>query len=771
MVEIICDQYGIYNIEYSDKIVTEKTQFEDALAEIESCSQSEQSLRIIVQNPALFKWFDAAIKYGAHKKIIDPIEELAGNLQQSIIPEYLQAAPHWIVELKLLEKSNDHPIKNETVDNWLKKMLLGAIWQEKAPNSSEDFSELFAYFFVHKESTLHPLERYLLSDHLTKWSLNTNGNAELFLWLKHNPFDRARSIVWEQLLSLFPKDRIAAWLQQNNIWYELSKYPARHRLPHLSPAAQLPENIAVFARSFLVNKWNDSPVEALSFISGTQDYERNFLLEQLRHQLHDEVAISPLVYELLTKLNFPEVLKLARQLIPVKKPSKLPEDGTISEVQNWMANEYLPYYNSCALLGQVASTEPQVTEFERWLEKHYTNMLFGAGMAYRQMSQIKACVLSDIPVLVIVYDGLDYFCAFNELLPAMQDNGFYPSNDIAPLFSFLPTQTHIAKPALVAGKMESQLPDEVPTASFYKGLLKDCLDIEENSIRSKTDKDGTLLELIQEPAKVYLYLDNYLDRELLHSNIHQYLRKKKYDEYIQMRAAETAQCIKDLKDMFGKTIQVVICSDHGYTTIPKNADIITVHDVKKSKVRTLFGSQPADINGIGSGSVWRLNPDLYGLNNEVLLPHGYSCFGKRPLGATHGGCTPQEMAVPWFLFSDDRPAPLKSLIFSLDGEIFRRRANNNLTLSISNPNNCQITLIEIEAKGLEITHSPLSTIGKNEIKPLNCFFDASAISDNNVEFSVNYRLRSLTGETKDNVILKVPTTGAMSTEFDDDFEF
>ena len=40
---------------------------------------------------------------------------------------------------------------------------------------------------------------------------------------------------------------IMAWLQQDEIWYELSQFPNRIQLPRLSTSLQLPENIASYA--------------------------------------------------------------------------------------------------------------------------------------------------------------------------------------------------------------------------------------------------------------------------------------------------------------------------------------------------------------------------------------------------------------------------------------------------------------------------------------------------------------------------------------------
>lgn len=772
MIEIICDRYGLYEVDDSDSLVTEPAQYESALAKIKNHAETGDSLRVIVRNPALFDWFDAAAKYGAQKLIVDPAAELANNLQQPIVPEYLQANPHWIVELRLLDKSQEQPVLRESVDSWLKRVLLGEIWGNTAPVSADALSDLFAFLLSHKETSLHPLEKYLLRENLQYWRFNNPDKSELFSWLESNPFKRAQCIAWEQLLSLFPENRISAWLQQEHIWYELSQFPNRHQLPRLALDVQLPENIAAFARSFLSEEWNSSPDKALCFISGSLDFEKNFLMERLRQQLQDEVAISQSIFEKILEFQkFPEVISMARQLVPAKEPSELAINYSIGEIQNWMANEYLPFYNACSLLGQIERTEPYLSEFEKWLERHYTGMLFGHGMAYRQIAQLKKRILAGESVLMVVFDGLDYVCAHDELLPVMQKNGFFPLNDLTPFFAFLPTQTCIAKPALVAGKMKSQIPDEVPNASFYKKLLQGYLGISENDIRSKTDRDGTLLELIQEPAQVYLYLDNHLDRELLHKNYRQYLRKKKYGEYVRKQTGKIAQCLKDFKEMYGKSLQVAICSDHGYTVIPKSSAVIDITAAKEGKTRTVYGIQIENFDDLDQQEIWILNPDLYGLNHKMIIPRGYSCFNKRPQGATHGGCSPQEMAVPWFIFSEDKPVPLEALSFSLEGEIFRKRADNNLTLNISNPNNYSVSILEMEIKGLETASSLPLTIGKSNVGKIHSSFNASAIGEPYVEFSGRYRIQSMTGEMEKNLTIKVPTAGAMSTEFDDEFEF
>lgn len=769
MIEIICDQYELCQVAASDRLVTEADQFEEVLTKIKFYCEAGDHLRVIVRNQILFKHFDAALKYGATKQILDPVAMLAKELQAGV-PKYLQMHPKWIVELDLLGKAKAQPGAKETIESWLKRVLLGEVWTENFPDSQEGLSALFAYFTGRDINQQHSLEKQLVNEHLEKWYRQNPGKVELLSWLQEDPFQRTKFAIWEQSLSLFPDNKISDWLQQDDIWFELSKFPNRGQLPRLSSSLKIPEKIAVFARNFLSEKWQISPEDAMPFISGKLDFEINFLLQNLGNLLKDEIAISSSVYESLVALDSPKITALAKQLILSEAPSSISKESSVSEVQDWLKNEYLPFYNSCSLLGKLDETEPSLAFFEDWLTQHYEKMLFnGEGMAYREISQLKGCSI-DEPILMVVFDGLDYLCACEELLPVMQENGLFPLKEPAPLFSFLPSQTEIAKPVMVAGKMKSQIPDEKPNALFYKELLQDCLGFSENDIRSKTDKDGSLIELIQDPAKIYLYLDNQLDREYLHSNLQQYYRKRKYSDYVHQQAKKIVQCLNDFKELYGKSLKVVICSDHGYTTIPKNAKVIKMADEKTSKTRTLAGYTPEQAKDVHEHHVWKLRRDLCGLKEEMIIPLGYSCFNSRPYGATHGGCSPQEIAVPWFLFSEERPDALEPLSFSFEGEIFRKRADNNIVLNISNPNNSPVTLTKMEVTGFVFSSSLPIKIGKKNTHKLHASFNASAIGDSNVDFSIRYRVKSMAEEPERSLTIKVPTKGAMSTDFDDDFD-
>ena len=461
MIEIICDQYGLYSDKDYDSLVSEPSQYEKELLKIEGHAKEKKPYRIVVRNPALFDWFDAAKKYGAKKRTITPAQELSSHLGSQIIPAWLKQNQHWIGELNLIEKSREIPISGTTVEIWLKRTLLGEAWTKREPNLADDLSEILNLLGCRVKNKIHPLEKYLINDCLSSWSQIKFEFSELFDWLKDNPHEKSKFIVWEQQLSKYPEDKISIWLQQNNIWYDLLSFSNRHKLPKLNSSIKIPEYIVNFVRSFLDEEWGKSPEEALSFISGFFDFEKNFLLQKLRQQLNSEEPISESLYRNLIELKgFPDVFALAEHLRPQKIPSQLPLNCPVIELQAWINNDYLPFYNSCSLLGMIEETTPYVQMFEKWLEHHYTELLFGDGMAYQQLAQIKQYVTAGEAVLMIVFDGLDYLCARDDLLPVMRDRGLYPSNDIVPYLSFLPTQTYISKPALVGGRLKSQLPDQ-----------------------------------------------------------------------------------------------------------------------------------------------------------------------------------------------------------------------------------------------------------------------------------------------------------------------
>jgi hypothetical protein len=776
MIELICDQYGLYQCKDSgDLIVEEDYQYEEALNLIRSFSKDEKSCRIIIKNPALFHWFDAPAKQFECKIInYDPVVGLCNALAVPLLPKYLRYKPKWIVECGLLKKAAKKPlIPHETVDEWLKRILLSPVWRISRPIADQDIREVVSWFISNNNQDFHSLTKLLFTRQLDFWAQHFSEKSNLFKWLDKSPFQRARFLVWEQMLRPYPENRIAEWLQHGDIWYQLNLFPERKlHVPDLGLSIPLPDAVTIFVRDFLMEQWTQSPEKTLEFVAGQIEVEKSVLSECLKNQLRNGIPINKELFYSFSKFqNFPEIIELAQQLLPAKKPSVLSEKLSVLEVREWLRDEYLPFYESCAILNILEETITYVEQFETWVKMNYTDLLInGEGMAYRQILQLKKR-LDEGPVLVIILDGLDYLCAQNNLLPELQKHGFYAEGEFLPFFAFLPTETFISKPTLVAGRMSSQIQDEVSNAVFYKDLLKNTLNLGNGEIRSATDKDLSINELLQKPAKIYLYLDNQLDREYLHSSLSPYVRQKKYTEHVEKQAVLISEAAKWTKDLYNKTLGIVICSDHGHTVIPKNAHVVEVPNFgdKSTKIRSMI-SDTIESN-MDEDAIWKLKPGLFGLNREMAIPSGYGCFGKRPIGATHGGCTPQELSVPWFFISTRKLKPLTPLVISIEGEIFRRRETNDITINILNSNDFQVSILDCHFEFVEIRSKFPLRIKTTSIEKILATFNGSSIKEEIVEIKGFCKFSSHRGEMKNSVNLKVTTTGAMSTEFDDEFEF
>ncbi len=816
MTKIICDKFGIYSACEEDFIVKEAIDYENALnlmkqlkdeityneaihnKEEPEHNKLQPERNIVVRNPAIFHWFDSpARQFDCQIIKLNPVTELKKLIKQSNIPANLNKNPQWILELSLLDKAKNQSIlHNENSLRWLQRVLIGEVWQYENLDTNNDFdfniSNLISWLSIHKTNNLHPFIETLIINQLTVWGENHPDKADLFKWLVHDPFSRSKMIIWEQYLDRYPLNKIAGWFQHDNIWHTLNLLPNRKKyISLIHKPLQLPENISIFVKEFLEEQWNISPIDALSFINANLEVERIFLANKLRFYLHQGISLGKDVYDKIVEISdkhkLIDLIDLAKQLIPAKEPSLIDPYDSIERIQQWLKNEYLPFYRSSALLKKLEQTTPYIDTFQEWLKINYPDMLIsGKAMAYSQIYKLKP-KSAESPILIYLCDGLDYLSAEEELLPDFESMGAYCENALLPHFAFLPTETFIAKPTVVCGLLNSQIPQEQPDSLFYHKLLQSALGLNEDDIRSATDKDASIQELIQEPARVYLFLDNQLDREYLHSGLSPYIRIKKYAAHLKKQAKAIIDANKFIKKQYDKDLLVLICSDHGYTELPQNLDIINIESTSKTKTRSIFYSDIVSTSDsptnnvkyigdkINNKNMWRLKAGLFGLNKDMVVPDGYKCFFKRPKGAVHGGATPQEIAVPWFLINFQKQESAKAPIISIQGEIFRRRKENELIVTIANINNYQISIVDIIIKAqTEImdfqTQFPFQ-IEQQEFIKLKASFNAVKVNDMVIEFNTSCYFSCKYGEATIEKTIPLETKGSMVDDFDDEFEF
>jgi hypothetical protein len=782
VIEVIRDQYHLYPAAPGDLEITSDEQYDDCLETVRRRDDAGQSLRVLVRHPGMFHWFDHLEKrLGATVRTVTPKTELKRRLKQPL-PAFL-GDDRTIVDEGLIQLADDWPIAlSETVSDWLYRVLLGDVWSRRDGFGGDELTRLLRWLW-RTEPMERPFVREMMARRLDAWSAADGPYAGLLQWLAPDPFLRATYLKWERMLSRYPESEVAKWLQQEGIWGLLSELPERHALLADVPPPEdraLPAWLGNFVRHYLNARWaagnQDAAIDAMS---GGLDVEIDFLKGALLRQLQSAEPLESTVCEAVLPLstNRPSLSGLVDLFRPVHPPVPLEPTATVADARAWIRSAYLPFYRFCGLFNRLDETREALEEFENWLRANYPTLVInGEGMAYRKVETLKPHLSDDRPVLIIVVDGLDYLTAEQALLPALGRAGLYSTTPPTPCFSFLPSETPIAKPALIGGHTPSQLPEEKATSAFYKELIRKRLGLGSKDIRSATDKEMRLDELVNAPARLYLYLDNRLDAQYLHAQLAPHARLRKYADYADEIARALGEAAIAIREYGGVSPLMVICSDHGYTELPKGAPVLPVDEPSKARSMSLGAghSPPAE--------AWGLEPaELFGLRASMAIPRGYGCFGALPKGATHGGATPQEIAVPWIVASlepaeayspgaAEGEASLLPIFIVINGAVHRRRLDNPVTLDVSNPNPVPVSVSKLEVVGQTVPVTLPMRIPARSVVPVEMIFDASDLSAAKAEITVQCAISAISGSREDAISLKVETTGAMGTEFDDDFD-
>lgn len=776
MIEIIYDPYRLEPAQSEDLEIERDSQYEKSLCRIREAFEAGTPLKVWVRNQGMRDWFDGMkAKYGAQLRALDPVRELSRKFDHAPLPSYLKEEPELIVRYSLLDRAaDDSPGLKDSPEKWVRKELLGDIWIQESLEDDSDRIALLRFFCnpSNKKIASDSFLSALLDRHLEAWIQSNGPYSDLLRWLRADPFKRAGYLAWERILSAYPSDQVAQWFQQDGVWALLNQFPGREFLVPELPLdfeVHMPSTLISQIRAFLKEQWeNFGPEKAIAFISG-REYEIRFLRQRLQKRLRQGASIENALYQQLIRASNhdPKVLELAEKLLLVTPPPLLAQNAELAETQRWLAEDYLPYYRHCARLQRPELALDAIASFETWLKANYPTLLVkGDGIAHRQLNKLKS-QMGKMSLVLVVVDGLDYLTAKEVLLPRLTQKGLYPQQSSPPYLSFIPTETYIAKPSLLRGKMPSQFPEEKAGLSYYKALVQERFDLKAEAVKAGTDRDMPLENLVNEPATVYLYMDNYLDRDCLHVPLHPDERAEKYAHHMEELADAVIKAVRRIESHFGGSPLVLVCSDHGYTEIPRESPVIG-EGQPDSKSRSRKANGP-----LGEPErVWRLSSE-FGLHHQMEIPLGYGCFGSRPRGATHGGATPQEVAVPWMIFGSTEPDQIEQLRISVKGEVHRKRKENPVQVCIYNPNLFPITLVDLSLDKVTFakTQLPLE-IPPEEGGGIKGEIDASQELRDSMDIQGRYQAKSRQGAYNKTFELKVETQGAMSFNngFEDDFD-
>ena len=251
----------------------------------------------------------------------------------------------------------------------------------------------------------------------------------------------------------------------------------------------------------------------------------------------------------------------------------------------------------------------------------------------------------------------------------------------------LPSETHISKSSILAGRIPSQI-QEVDPGSLFCDYWK-----KEKGINVRMEVNTPTLEgLFSQPAQIYLYEYTKLDY-IAHEPDHRVVdREQAVQEASSWLVREVGKAIKKLPDL--DKVRVVISTDHGSTYIAKSGKNLRVplgaeEDASSKKHKRFVKITKKE--ALDKVEWYLLKADEFGLKCDYAVTKGYSYLQSRPQGYTHGGLTPEETVIPYLEFSISKPPQLQPMNIVHRGDKILRGRPQQLTFTVKNPNNFPVS--------------------------------------------------------------------------------
>jgi hypothetical protein len=288
-------------------------------------------------------------------------------------------------------------------------------------------------------------------------------------------------------------------------------------------------------------------------------------------------------------------------------------------------------------------------------------------------------------VLFIVIDNFNY--KFLDYLKRRFENaGFYPATT-KPYLSMLPSCTEVSKKCLFTG---SPAPFE---QTSYEGPI---LDAWSDRVKDKRlhylPYLGRLKEVQQQGNDIYFLNHTLIDGVLHESSIKLGIP---HATAVRRRLGDLVTAVQRFAGRIGakRELNVIICSDHGSTRIPREAPNLIDQpfytarlDNPHHRYLALSDKEMEKLPDSVDTECYRLRRRLFDLNSNYLVARGYGRF-KRTDETTyvHGGLTPEETIVPLCVFQPVVETPKDLTVRLLDDE-FRYGTKSTLHLELVNVN-------------------------------------------------------------------------------------
>lgn len=785
-VKIFIDPFCTQNDTSFFHIDTQE-EYIEACRLIDKSLENEDSLTIALHNRAMNTWFDYLKDYsGISISSCDPVQLFADvmNISTKELPLEIKQDPEIIMHHSLISKAKENPIKvDKDVLTWILVQILGFVWEFDTISQSSQINDLISYCLNNQSlSNIHPTVLALRNRKIDNWASSSSYN-EFLKWLfQSNSKKRAESLVLYRLIFKYPKEVIIQALQFDGRWTELVELSNLDTVielinPELSKSTTIPSGYAKIIKDFLYNTIKEQSLNKIvPYISGFLIEEERVIKKHLNSNLSEiDYSWSELLHKIeklfVTTGATTNFIDFLHRIKPVEHPGNLSQDTSWQEVQKWIEKEYIPFYSWCSTVNRIDNTIDSVTEFEDWLLTNYDEITRKDFFAPYAVHEKCSSLAQDMPIILIVVDGLSWEYG-KILLSSLAEMGlkYLEANaKITPI----PTITSIAKPSVICGQLPSQPKYNDLGTKYYGKIFGDSLNLLASEIVYASSQEKSLVEIVFDPYKAYLYLYNDLD-EIIHKSLSHEKRRERIIHLLTNLAESIVSVKEEFESSHQKSIAIIITSDHGYTEFPDD-NVISVSqlledDYQVKHCRVLYSKKKniPEIPGL-------IEIDEKYLNwpkETLLVPRGYGCINSKPKGATHGGLTPQEVCIPLIVFDPTEKIEYRDIEVAIDGTVRRGRSNNYTNIILINPNPITVEVKDISLRLMTLTEAGPFTIKPEEELVIKAILDATNLRQKLFEVtgSLTFSIRGVNHTTE--VRFSIDTTGAavVDQSFEDDFE-
>lgn len=399
-------------------------------------------------------------------------------------------------------------------------------------------------------------------------------------------------------------------------------------------------------------------------------------------------------------------LKELDLLIPPIKPSEPQNSWNAEEWINWAINEYLPYQFWLEERNEYDEEIASYSEkFGDWFFKNFIELKTSFP---RVLHKVVPDICHEIRnkeeiSLFLMIDNFN-FKYFNELCTLFSQHGFFCKEPQA-YFSMIPTETTVCKKSLFSGEPEIRNLGN----KTYEQIIQEAWS---GFVGSKKFEFlphlGALNEIRKAEHDVYFLNYRSID-ELFHKDEDEL--GKPHREEIWHRLETLVNSVINFGKRLGieYKLSIYICSDHGSTKIQAGVSnpidrkyYETKSEDKHHRFVTLSDMQMENLPSHVESNCYVLRKEEYGLLENILIAKGYSRF-KKTTGKfyVHGGLSPEEVIVPFAVFSKMMAEP-KEILVNLSQNTFRYSVKSIIKLDIGNINEYEIVNIVIDIRNSNI---------------------------------------------------------------------